>query len=156
MTEKEIVELYAYYGELYFSLMQWWLSVTVGMVGVAHFFAKKLNLPILTFLIGLYLAYSFYALSLAGINYGASQALISQLIELRALEGVTAVSEQLIATTNSPSSAPSRVFFVCVVGGLFGSVIYVVAAYVNVRRSSNSSNARPLSSRSPGAGVTEE
>ena len=134
MTEKEIVELYADYSELYFSLLQWWLSVTVGIVAVAHFFAKKLNVPILIFLVALYLAYSFYALNLAGTNYAASQALISQLRELQSIDGVTAISELLIANINSSSSITSRLFFFCVLGGLFGSVTYLIGAYVKARR----------------------
>lgn len=57
-AEANILELIALANSQYFSLLQWWASISVGLVAIAHFASDRLNLFLLAALSVLYIAYT--------------------------------------------------------------------------------------------------
>ena len=113
-----------------FGLLQWWASMTVGLVAISHFAGKRLNFSLLVVLIGLYCAFSAYMAALLNL-IGREQ--FSYLESLRQLEdGGLALTEagRFALASSEEASLVALIFFAAVVLGSFlASVGYSIYVY---------------------------
>ncbi|MFT4873293.1 hypothetical protein [Congregibacter sp.] len=68
MTEKEIVDLIFIIYDRYWTVLQWWASVSFGLILVAHFAVEKLKLTWIVGIIALYTTYSAWIWILLAYN----------------------------------------------------------------------------------------
>jgi hypothetical protein len=108
-------------------LFQWWASVTFGLIALAHFGRKSLNLPLVVVDLGLYVAFSAWLSHLTS----ARQA---ELDNLRAdLMALASDSYQLSQTSLSTEAVNSTALWLgsaAIFGAFFASIGYFVWAYV--------------------------
>ena len=130
MSESELLYQYGYNWEIMYTLLQWWLSVSIGLLAIARFFPKKLNLFLVVLLILLYVSFSIY--SIGGVNMFFQQNLgvLEELRSLRADGSVSRAGELLLEQMEGiwPVFAASS-YVVCVAGGFFGSIAFFIYSY---------------------------
>lgn len=127
MTEDQILNQFGENNALIFSLLQWWLSVSVGVVAAAHFFAKKLNLYLVVFLAALYSCFSIYTHLFVTLTFLGNVGLINALNAIP--EQVSPAGRALLAWPTSLQIVMGIAFTLCVVGGFFGTLAYFVVSY---------------------------
>ena len=128
MGEDQILYQFSENNALIFSLLQWWLSVSVGLVAAAHFFAKKLNLYLVVFLVMLYTCFSVYTHLFVTLTFVTNVGLIDALNAIPD-DQVSAAGRAFLSWPNSLQIVMGSAFALCVVGGFFGAVAYFVFSY---------------------------
>ena len=58
VTEAEILELVAITIDRVWMIAQWWVSISLALIAVAHVAAKRINLPILIGMMAMYFCYT--------------------------------------------------------------------------------------------------
>jgi hypothetical protein len=137
VTEADILELIQLDTQWNLTLLQWWVSITIGLVAAGHFVGRKLNRGMAAVLLALYIGYT---LSVAGsvvISSRFSATYVAALIELR--DTGTHLSPSGTAMIESDVSAMGAVsgiaLLVCVIGAFIATVVYVGhAAFSKERR----------------------
>ena len=128
MTEDQILNQFSENNALIFSLLQWWLSVSVGLVAAAHFLSKKLNLYLVIFLATLYGLFSVYTNLFVALTFVTNVGLIDALNALP--EGqVSAAGRAFLSWPDSLQVIMGAAFTLCVIGGFFGALAYFVMSY---------------------------
>ena len=127
MTEDQILNQFGENNGLIFSLLQWWLGVSVGLVAATHFFSKKLNLYLVIFLAMLYTCFSIYTHLYVALTFFANVGLVNALNSMRG-----ELSEAGLAFLAWPMSLQivmGCAFALCVIGGFLGTLAYFVVSY---------------------------
>ena len=129
MSEDRILELTLQANELTATYLQWWLSISIGLVAVAHFAIRKINLPIVLFISALYVAHT--------VNTARSLFKIGSVFGGAALE-----LEQLAASGNASHiteaflQAPGAIlplYGFAFVGTFLGTLCFLAYCYLRVR-----------------------
>ena len=117
-----------------YSLMQWWASVSFGLLAVAHFGKDQLNRVFVVILSLLYAAFTLYTLVNIGSffrEFGGYRA------DLRVIAETGEISAGALAwitpTRMGALLIPS--FAICTLGIFFGVLFYLVYSYRRERRS---------------------
>ena len=83
MSEADIIEsLFSIY-DRYWTIVQWWSSVSFSLIIVAYLAADRLNKGIVTTLLGLYTLYTVWVHLLMAYNVNMAVALLADLESLR-------------------------------------------------------------------------
>ena len=126
MTEAEIIYQASEYLDRVWSMQQWWASISIGVLVMAHLASARLNLFLIVISLGLYTAYSLYMVQMAGENYDTIFALASDL-ELLIASG-EAMTSAAVELADIPNTSP--VLYFVTFGGTYLSVVsYVVYSY---------------------------
>ena len=136
MSEAEILNQVSLNQGQAFMLMQWWFSVTVGLVAIAHFFSKKLNLFLLILIVAAYVAYTTYINRFLLLLFQQNSAFILDLEALQSSGSITEASDVLVESmrdSNSIFSAGSSFIFASVVT-FVASLSYLIYRYIQYRR----------------------
>jgi uncharacterized membrane protein len=128
MTEDQILNQFGENNALIFSLLQWWLSVSVGLVAAAHFFAKKLNLYLVVFLVMLYTCFSIYTHLFVTLTFVTNVGLIDALIAIPE-DQISSAGRAFLSWPNSLQAVMGAAFALCVIGGFVGAVAYFIMSY---------------------------
>ena len=83
MTETEIAYQLIEIINIMWSMQQWWASVSIAVLVVAHVAGARFPVPIALLIIALYTAYSAYMFYLLGVN---SRVLMAYAADMQALE----------------------------------------------------------------------
>ena len=103
MTEAEALAQISVYLEQMYMLLQWWVSVSFGLVAAAHFFAKRLNLSLLIFLLFAYTAYTVFIFSHVGLQIQWNIGLMEYLSTLQERTELSPTGQGFAATPGEPS-----------------------------------------------------
>ena len=125
MTEADLVNfIFAIY-DRYWSMAQWWVSITFGLIIVAHFAASKLNLYLVILLILLYTAFTGWL----GMFYIYNMDIVGgYLTDLRSMENIS--NRGTLALMRSEAIPLGALFQnISVMVMYFGSVSYLIYAY---------------------------
>jgi len=79
MTEYEIVYLISQHTDRVWNIMQFWSSISFGLIIVAYIAAAKLNWPIMLIITGIYVIFSLFVLNMLKINGGMNDSYIMDL-----------------------------------------------------------------------------
>ena len=134
MTEAEIAFQVSEYLDRVWSMQQWWASVSIGVLVMAHLAAEKLNLFLVCISLALYTTYTLYMQQMSRENVETVFALLRDLEVLVDSGKVSSnnAEELLEILTINP------VLFILTFGGTYICVVsYVIYSYVNMRRYSN-------------------
>lgn len=100
MNESDVIEhLFSIY-DRYWTIVQWWASVSFSLIIVAYFAADRLSKGIVATLISLYSLYSIWVYLLMAYNISIATALIADLELLRASKEL--MSQGALATLKYP------------------------------------------------------
>lgn len=83
MSEAELIEQLFSVFDRYWFVVQWWASVSFGLIMIAYFAADKLSALLLGVVIGLYLIYSCWVYMLLIYNIDIATGLLADLNSLR-------------------------------------------------------------------------
>ena len=136
MTEAEIFADMAAHGDRVWSILQYWTSVSFGLLVAAHFAADQLNKYALFILLFLYSAFSFSLLRMLQFDQGMILAGIAQL-RLMAENGaiLSLLGENVIVTSPLATMTPFyRSINIFMGGGLYiTSIVYPIYCYLKGR-----------------------
>ena len=135
MTEAEIALQIAEMYHLVWTVQQWWASISLGLLVLAHVAYERLNLFLVTIIIVLYTAFSAYLLLIVD---GQSNTITHYLADLQAL----AESGHELATGTltymEPRSKVSVALTVITLWGTYaGCTAYLLYSYIKGRRATN-------------------
>jgi len=136
MQEFQIVELIFSGLDQAWSSLEWWASVSFGLIALTHFAAKKLNLTIVIAVSVLYILFTIYSGFNVAISTGKATFYIQ---DMRALAESGAISSGGIGTMDQMRVlAPPAVMtmILCAAGTFLGTLAYLVFSYRRERTSS--------------------
>ncbi|MDX1736414.1 MAG: hypothetical protein R3228_18700 [Halioglobus sp.] len=126
MTEAELIYQASEYLNRIWSMQQWWASISIGVLIMAHIASARLNLLLIIICLGLYTSYTLYMLQMSGENYDTIFALATDLQTL--IESGEAKTHAAIEMADIRSTSP--VMYYITFGGTYLSVVaYVLYAF---------------------------
>jgi len=133
MSEFEILDLMTKTEDQRFNLIQWWAGVTFGLIALSHFAARKLNLFLVILVVLLYVGFTLFV---GDLFFGNVTQAVLHRQDLAAMQALGAplseVSRQIIA--EEPQVLRGIGFYLAVIGAFFGSISYLVYAFVRSGR----------------------
>lgn len=133
MSEYEILDILAKTEDQRFNLIQWWAGVTFGLIALSHFAGRKLNLFLVVLVVLLYIGFTLFVgdlffgnLTQAELHREDLAAMLAQGMPL------SEVSRNIIA--EQPQVLRGIGFYLAVVGAFFGSICYLIYAFVRPGR----------------------
>ena len=133
MSEFEILDLMTKTEDQRFNLIQWWTSVTFGVIVLSHFAGRKLNLFLVVLVVLLYVGFTLFVGDLFFGN--VSQAALHRQ-DLAAMQSLgmplSEVSRQIVG--EDPQVLRGIGFYFAVVGAFIGSISYLIYAFVRPGR----------------------
>ncbi|MEZ5572256.1 MAG: hypothetical protein R3E64_09545 [Halioglobus sp.] len=134
MSEAEILEQLFSVFDRYWFIVQWWASVSFGLIMVAYFAAERLSALILGTVLALYLIYSGWVYMLLVYNIDIASGLMADLSSLNSVgelksQGARNALENPFVTYGTwlGNIALPSTFFAC--------IGYLLYAYFNARNS---------------------
>jgi hypothetical protein len=130
MTEAEIAYQVSEYLNRVWSMQQWWASISIGVLVMAHLASAKLNLLLVCISLALYTSYTLYMQQMSLENVETLFALLRDLEVL--------VDSGKVSSNNAEELlkilATSPVLFYLTFGGTYLCVVsYVIYSYVKTR-----------------------
>ena len=127
MTKADIAFQVTEYLNRIWDMQQWWASISIGVLIMAHLASSRLNLLLLLMSLGLYTSYTLYMTQMLGENYETILALIADLELLVASQAAPShASRELLAMRDTCPLAYYVTFggtFLCVVAYLLYSYV---------------------------------
>jgi hypothetical protein len=132
MTEDQVLGQWYLLMERWHFLLQWWAGVSFGVIAVAHFASKRLNLAIVLLILLVYVSQTantlIFAIRLGGMTEGVTQ----ELMRLSASGEISAIGQAWLQSQD-PAWAPLT--YLLAPGGLcLGCVAYLIYCYRRQRR----------------------
>jgi hypothetical protein len=130
MTEAEIAYQVSEYLDRVWSMQQWWASVSIGVLVMAHLASDKLNLFLVGISLALYTTYTLYMQQMSRENVETVFALLRDLEVLVDSGEVSSnnAEELLEILTINP------LLFILTFGGTYVCVAsYVIYSYIKIR-----------------------
>lgn len=132
MSEAEILEhLFSIY-DRYWVIVQWWASVSFGLIMIAYFAADKLKALLLVTVLGLYLMYSSWVYMLLVYNVQIAYGLFEDLAALEAAGALVSEGAR-IALENRYVDYGTRLGMVALPATFLACISYLVYAYYQAR-----------------------
>ena len=130
MTEAEIAYQVSEYLDRVWSMQQWWASVSIGVLVMAHLASDKLNLFLVCISLSLYTTYTLYMQQMSRENVETVFALLRDLEVL--------VDSGKVSSNNAEELLEilmiNPVLFILTFGGTYVCVVsYVIYSYVKMR-----------------------
>lgn len=133
MSEYEILDLMTKTEDQRFNLIQWWASVTFGVIVLSHFAGRKLNLFLVILVVLLYVGFTLFVADLFFGNVTQAALHRQDLAAMQALGApLSEVSRQIIG--EDPQVLRGIGFYFAVIGAFLGSISYLVYAFVRSDR----------------------
>ena len=134
MSEAEILEQLFSIFDRYWFIVQWWASVSFGLIMIAYFAADKLSALLLGTVIGLYLIYSGWIYMLLIYNIEIAFGLLT---DLRSLSDAGEIKTQgaRVAIENPFVIYGTWLGNVALPSTFFACIGYLIYAYSHARKS---------------------
>ena len=118
------------------SSLQWWASVSFGLMAAASFGRDRLNLPITLFLTALYSLFTVYTLANGSLMIAEASGAIQELSGLRDAGEIGAVGTRTLQAYENPMAGLNFnfVFFASFIATYAGSVGYLWYSFRNVSK----------------------
>ena len=136
MSEFEILDLMAKTEDQRFNLIQWWTSVTFGVIVLSHFADRRLNLFLVVLVVLLYVGFTLFVGDLFFGNVAQAALHRQDLAAMQALGiPLSEVSRQIVG--EDPQVLRGIGFYFAVIGAFLGSISYLIYAFVRSGREGN-------------------
>ena len=113
-------------------MQQWWASISIGVLVMAHLASSRLNLLLVCISLGLYTAYTLYMLQMSGENYESVVALAR---DLRLLLDSGAVQSYSARDQIEIMDANPALYYVTFGGTYISVAAYLIYSYFKARGS---------------------
>jgi hypothetical protein len=129
MSEHELLESFRSSFDQAWTQLQWWASVSFGLIALTHFAARKLNLAIVVCVSLLYVLFTIYvslnvqALTLIGVGY------LKELEVLRDSGEIGPAALSILDFASRYGLLNSWIYRLCVVATCIGTISYLVYTY---------------------------
>lgn len=135
MTEAEAIEIMNFaLGEL-LDLIQWWASISIGLIALTHFWEKRLNLAIVISLAIAYTLFTVYAVDNVLVFGTTMQAGFTQLTAMQD-DGRLGPGGAVLLASPFTGSLPTAVWALCTFGVYLGALTFLTLTYRRNRTSS--------------------
>lgn len=134
MSEADILEQLFSVFDRYWVIVQWWASVSFGLIMIAYFAADKLRAFLLVVILVLYLVYSGWVFMLLVYNVDVAYGLFEDLASLKAL-GLLESKGAKAALENPYVGYGTNLGMIALPATFFACVGYLVYAYLHARQS---------------------
>ena len=134
MSEAELLIQWSSNNENGWSFIQWWASVTFGLIALAHFFEKHLNLFVVILVIGLYCSFSFFAITSLAIFINHNADIVEELKALMVSGNISASSAGFLRGFEDIRVLNGIAARISMFGGFGGSISYLIYRYVQAVR----------------------
>jgi len=131
MTEAEITYQISEYLNRIWDMQQWWASISIGVLVMAHLASAHLNLFLIVISLGLYTSYTLYMSQMAGENYETIVALAADLQRL--IDSGVVQSQNAIEQTAIVDTSPA-LYIVTYAGTYISVVSYLIYCYLKARK----------------------
>ncbi len=133
MSEADILDqLFSVY-DRYWVIVQWWASVSFGLIMIAYFAADKLKALLLVVVLVLYLVYSAWVFMLLVYNVEVAYGLFVDLAALKA-SGLLQSEGAKVALENPYVGYGTDLGMIALPATFFACVGYLLYAYVHARK----------------------
>ena len=132
MSEAEITYQISEYLNRIWMMQQWWASISIGVLVMAHLASSRLNLLLVSISLGLYTAYTLYMLQMSGENYDSVVALardLQLLLDSGAVQSYSARDQIEIMDANP------ALYYVTFGGTYISVAAYLIYSYFKARGS---------------------
>jgi hypothetical protein len=131
MTEAEITLQISEYLNRIWVLQQWWASISIGVLIMAHLAAARLNPLLLVISLGLYTSYTLYMAQMAADNV---QSVFALARDLQVMIDAGEVSSYNAHEQVDIINANPVLYYVTFIGTYVSVIAYLVYSYLRVRR----------------------
>lgn len=136
MSEYETVYLFSEYINRTWTVMQFWASVSFGLIALAHFASKQLNL-LLAFLVStLYVAFSLYVMMILRLSGTVADGFLVQLQSLQSADNPLGPGAQAVLASDL-TPLQDAIIVVSFFGVFIGALTYLWVNVIRVRRQAN-------------------
>ena len=133
MSEAEIIYAFTIRAELLWSLVQWWASITFGLLIAAHLGAGSIKLPLIILGILLYTIFSFGMYGSFNQNIGILASALTQLSSYSESAPIGEISQYLLANSASEENKVN-LFRTCIIVTYFFTTLYVLYSYLSSQK----------------------
>ena len=132
MSEDLIIDLMNEYLNRTWSIMQFWVSVSFGMIAVSHLAAKHLNWTMAVIISVLYSAFTVFVISILGVNERVVDGFMTDLATKH--EAGTLITKGALNVLQSdPSGLQIMSITVAFMGTFFGTLLFLWYSFVKNR-----------------------
>jgi len=134
MTEAELLSQLNELGDSIWSLIQWWASISFGLLALTNFFGRQLKLAFVVVILALYVTFS---LAISGNFLRLSDQLVGVISSLATLDANVGLSEAGKAALGEDRNffLTAGVWFVIsVIGTFLGTISYVIFGYLKAHK----------------------
>lgn len=133
MSEAEILYQFTLFQDRTWETIQWWVSMSLGLVAVAHFGGKSLTKPLFILLLTLYISFTVFMATYVNIS---QERMLASLEDLAALppDQLSFTSGTVLAG-NTDSIIFSLSMTICLFGVFAGSIYFLYYTYKASRAS---------------------
>jgi hypothetical protein len=135
MSEAEIVYQMSEIYNRVWSIQQWWASMSIGLLILAHLASERLNLLLVVFIMALYSSFSLYIFNILGRNWNAIVSYIQDLQELK--DTGHDLSSGTLTFLIPQSEIVTSLVIIVLISTFIGCNAYLVYSYLKVRRKRN-------------------
>lgn len=132
MSEAEIAYQVSEIYNRVWSIQQWWASISIGLLILAHLASEKLNLFLVVFIMALYSSFSLYVFNILGRNWNTVTHYIQD------LQGLVDVGQKLSSGTltllEPQSEIVTTLIIIVLIATFMGCNTYLVYSYLKERR----------------------
>ena len=132
MSEAEIAyQLSEIYNRVW-SIQQWWASISIGLLILAHLASEKLNLFLVLFIMALYSSFSLYVFNILGRNWNTITHYIQDLQSL--VDAGQKLSSGTLTFLEPQSEIITTVIIIVLIATFMGCNAYLVYSYFKFKR----------------------
>ena len=130
MTEFELVQTFSYAFEQAWSNLQWWASISVGLIALASIAARRLTLAMVVGITILYAVFTAYSVvNIEVMSNGIAAGALRELFQLRDSGALTAVGLNLLDWGQSRARLGGTLYRICLYGMFSGTLAYLWWSY---------------------------
>lgn len=137
MSEAELVYQYGENANAIWSLLQWWVSVSFGVLALAHFTGKHINLAFLLGIASLYSVFSLILFLFVGTIVQIQAGVLSSLTQLGASEGISDTGSAVLAAAGTWERTGTVPMILLYLGVSLATVCYPIYVWIQQRRSAS-------------------
>lgn len=135
MSEDLIIELMNEYLNRTWSIMQFWVSVSFGLIAVSHLAVKHLHLVMAVVVSILYSAFTIFVISILGLNSEVVSGFIADLAAMNEA-GTLMTKGALRVVQNDPGRLQVMSIVIAFMGTFFGTLFFMWYSYSKNRAQS--------------------
>lgn len=132
MTEYEIVYLTSEYVNRTWEVMQFWASVSFGIIALSHLGARYLNLVMTLIVSLLYIGFTLFVVNILRVNGEVVSGFLLDLQSKTASAGLSEGTQAIVDT--APNNLQMAAIVVTFIGFFLGSLFFLWFSYLRARK----------------------